>query len=136
VRIAMLVPKIIALEKPWNILRIMREVILCEKTIRKVDIVNNEIPIVKILFLPIISPSLPKGNRKIADVSIKLLITQLRLIAFVWRSLPIEGKARFTAEVRKGVRKAANVEIRSTDFLKDFSSDISAFIFIPFPLYR
>jgi len=130
----MLVPKIIALENPWNILRIMRDVILCEKTIKKADTVNNEIPIVKILFLPIISPSLPKGNRKIADVSIKLLITQLRLIAFVWRSLPIEGKARFTAEVRKGVRKAANVETRSTDFLKDFSLDSSAFIFIPFSL--
>jgi hypothetical protein len=56
--------------------------ILCEKTIRKVDIVNNTIPIVKIFFLPIISPSLPKGNRKIADVKIKLLITQPRFIAF------------------------------------------------------
>jgi len=127
------VPKIIALEKPWNILRTMRDMILCEKTIRKVVIVNNKIPIVKIFFLPIISPSLPKGNRKIADVKIKLLITQPRFIAFALRSLPIDGKARFTADVRNGVRNAANVEIRSTDFLKDFSSDASAFIFTPFP---
>jgi hypothetical protein len=82
VRIAILVPKIIALEKPWNILRIIREMILCEKTIRKVDIVNNTIPVVKTFFLPMISPSLPNGNRKIADVRIKLLITQPRFIAF------------------------------------------------------
>jgi hypothetical protein len=44
--------------------------------------VNSKIPIVKTFFLPIISPSRPKGKRKIADVNIKLLITQPRLIAF------------------------------------------------------
>jgi hypothetical protein len=125
---AILVPKIIALANPCNILRRIREVILFEKIIRNVDIVNKEIPIVKIFFLPMISPSRPNGKRKIADVSKKLLITQLRLIAFAWRSFPIEGKARLTAEVRKGVRKAANVETRSTDFLKDLFSDISEFM--------
>jgi hypothetical protein len=106
----------------------IREAILCEKTIRKVEIVKSSIPSVNTFFLPIISPSRPNGNRKIADVSIKLLITQLRLIAFACSSFPMEGNARFTAEVRNGVRKAAKVDTRSTDFLNDLSSLNSVFI--------
>jgi hypothetical protein len=43
----------------------------------------------------------------------------------------MEGNARLTADVRNGVRNAAKVETRSTDFLKLFSSDGSVFIFIP-----
>jgi hypothetical protein len=104
---------------------------LWENIIRKVDMVKSKIPIEKIFFRPIISPSRPNGKRKIADVKIKLLITQPRLIAFAWSSLPIEGKARLTAEVRNGVRKAAKVETRSTDFLKLFSWAISVFMIIP-----
>jgi hypothetical protein len=79
--IAILVPKIIALEKPWKIRKTMSETMLPENIIRKVDIVNNKIPEVKIFFRPTISPSRPNGKRKIADVRIKLLITQLKLIA-------------------------------------------------------
>jgi hypothetical protein len=60
----------------------MSEVMLREKTIRKDDIVKRIIPVEKTFFLPIISPSLPKGRRNIADDRMKLLITQLRLIAF------------------------------------------------------
>jgi hypothetical protein len=126
----MLVPKIIALENPWNIRRIISEMMLWENRIRKVDMVNSKIPRVKIFFLPIISPSRPNGIRKIADVKIKLLITQPRLIALACSSLPIEGRARFSADVRKGTRKAAKVETRSTAFLKLFSSDIPASIVI------
>ena len=91
---------------------------LCENKIRNVEMVNNRIPSEKIFFLPIISPSFPNGIRNIADDSRKLLITQLILIALAWSSLPIEGSARFTAELRNGTRKAANVVTRSTDFLK------------------
>jgi hypothetical protein len=126
----MLVPKIIALEKPWNILRIISEMMLWENIIRKVDMVNRKIPIVNIFFLPIISPSRPNGKRKIADVRMKLLITQPRLMAFAWSSLPIDGKARLTAEVRNGVRNAAKVETRRTDFLNvllSFSSEFMLF---------
>jgi hypothetical protein len=126
--IAILVPKIIALENPCNILKIISETMLPEKIIIKVDMVNNKIPIEKIFFLPIISPSRPNGNRKMADVKIKLLITQLRLIAFACSSFPMEGKARLTAEVRNGVRKAAKVETSNTDFLNDLSSLNSVFI--------
>jgi hypothetical protein len=132
----MLVPKIMALEKPWKILRIISEMMLWENIIRKVDMVNSKIPEEKIFFLPIISPRRPNGKRKMADVKIKLLITQPRLIALAWSSLPIEGRARLTAEVRNGVRKAVKVETRSTDFLKLFSSDLSAVMVIPFSWYQ
>jgi hypothetical protein len=98
--------------------------------------VNSKIPEEKIFFLPIISPRRPNGKRKMADVKIKLLITQPRLIALAWSSLPIEGRARLTAEVRNGVRKAVKVETRSTDFLKLFSSDLSAVMVIPFSWYQ
>ena len=101
---------------------------LFEKIIRKVEMVKSMIPIVKIFFLPIISPSLPKGSRKIADVRMKLLITQPILMAFACRSFAMDGRARLTADVRNGVRKAAKADTRSTDLLNDFSSSISGFI--------
>jgi len=78
--------------------------------------VNSEIPVVKTFFLPIMSASRPKGRRKIADESIKLLITQPRLMAFALRSFPIAGRARLTAEPINGVRKAAKVATSSIDF--------------------
>jgi hypothetical protein len=126
--IAILVPKIMALENPCKILKIISETMLPEKIIKKVEMVKRKIPVEKIFFLPIISPSRPNGKRKMADVKIKLLITQLRLIAFACSSLPMEGNARLTAEVRKGVRNAANVDTRSTDFLNNLSSLNSVFI--------
>ncbi|MCK7537874.1 MAG: hypothetical protein MZV63_46440 [Marinilabiliales bacterium] len=58
----------------------------------------------------------PKGRRKIADDRIKLLITQPRPIAVAFRSFPIAGRARFTAEPINGVRKAAKVATRRIDF--------------------
>jgi hypothetical protein len=90
--------------------------------------VNSKIPIVKTFFLPIISPSRPNGKRKIADVKIKLLITQPSPIAFACNSLPMEGNARLTADVRNGVRNAAKVETRSTDFLNELLSLSSEFM--------
>jgi L-asparagine transporter-like permease len=93
----------------------MRELILWEKIIRKVEIVNRKIPREKIFFLPTISASLPKGSKNIDADSIKLLITHPMLIAFAFSSLPIDGRARLTAEPRKGVRKAANVATIRTD---------------------
>jgi hypothetical protein len=126
--IAILVPKIIALENPCNILNIISETILLEKIIIKVDMVKSNIPREKIFFLPIISPSRPNGKRNMAEVKIKLLITQLRLIALACSSFPMEGKARLTADVRKGVRNAAKVDTSSTDFLNDLSSLNSVFI--------
>jgi hypothetical protein len=130
VSIAMLVPKIIALDNPWNIRKTIRERMLWENSIRNVEIVNSKIPSEKIFFLPKMSPSLPNGIRKMAEDKRKLLITQPRLIAFAWRSLPIAGRARLTAELRKGTRNAAKVETRSTDFLNVLSSVRSSVIII------
>jgi hypothetical protein len=90
---------------------------LCEKTIRKVDIVKRKMPVENTFFLPIISAKRPKGRRKTAEARIKLLITHPRLMAFAFRSLPIDGRARFTADPRKGVRNAANVATNKTVFL-------------------
>jgi hypothetical protein len=109
---------------------------LRENTISSVEIVKRSIPSEKIFFLPKISPSLPNGRRNMADDNMKLLITQPRFIAFACKSLPIEGRARLTAEPRKGVRNAAKVVTRSTDFLKDCSFEVPAFIIIPFLSYR
>jgi hypothetical protein len=101
---------------------------LQEKIIRKVDMVNNRIPIKKIFFLPTMSPSLPKGRRNIAEDRMKLLMTQPRPMAFAWNSLPIDGSARLAAELRNGTRKAAKAETRSTDFLNELLSLSSEFI--------
>ena len=65
----------------------------------------------------------PNGKRNIAEESIKLLIIHPRLIALALRSFPIEGKARFTAEPRNGVRNAANVATKRTVFFEMFYSD-------------
>jgi hypothetical protein len=134
VRIARLVPKIIALEIPWITRRTSSETILPEKTISVVVNVKSNNPSEKILFLPVISPSLPNGRRKIAEESRKLLITQPSWMALACRSFAMEGSARLTAEVMNGVRKAANTETSSTDFFDDESSVIAEFI--PLPLYQ
>jgi hypothetical protein len=128
--IARLVPNIIALDNPWNIRRTIREVILPENIIRKVEMVNSKIPTEKIFFLPNMSASRPKGKRNIAEDRIKLLITHPMLIAFALRSFPIDGKARLIAEPRKGVRKAANVATSRTDLFDVFSSVVSLFMAI------
>jgi hypothetical protein len=99
----------------------IREVKFQEKTIRKVEIVNRRMPVEKTFFLPIMSASRPKGNRNIADERIKLLITHPRPIALTSRSFPIEGRARFTADPRKGVRNAAKAATSITDRLNVFS---------------
>jgi hypothetical protein len=100
------------------ILKMIRDVMLPDRIIKKLDMVNSKIPRENIFFLPIISASRPKGRRNTAVDNIKLLITQLRLIALDSKSLPIEGSARFTAELRKGVRKAANVATKRTVFFE------------------
>jgi len=117
-----------ALANPWKILKIISEVILCEKTMRKVETVNSKMPVEKTFFLPTISATRPKGRRKTADARIKLLITHPRLIAFALRSLPIEGRARFTADPRNGVRNAAKVATNNTVFFWLFSFIFSEFI--------
>jgi hypothetical protein len=67
--IAILVPKIIALDIPWSDLKIRKLLILFVKTIEKVLIVKRSSPSRNIFFLPTISPSLPKGRIKTAVVN-------------------------------------------------------------------
>ena len=100
----MLVPKIMAPDIPWIILKAIIDVMSRANTIRSADTVNNARPAVKIFFLPAISASRPKGTRKTADESMKLLIIHPSPIALALRSFPMDGRARFTAEPRNGVR--------------------------------
>jgi hypothetical protein len=67
--------------------------------------VKRIIPYLNIFFLPFMSASLPKGRRNIAEVRIKLLTIHPSSTAVVLKSFPIEGRARFIADPRKGVRK-------------------------------
>lgn len=59
----------------------------------------------KILFLPKMSPILPKGTRKMAAARIAEVATQLKVTAPVANSLPMAGRAMLTDEPMKGVRK-------------------------------
>jgi len=118
--IARPVPNIIAPDNPWNILRTISEVILREKIIRKVEMVNSNILVEKIFFRPIMSASLPKGKRNIAAAKIKLLITHPRLIALALRSLPIDGRARLTAEPRKESGMLQKLQQEGQNFLKSY----------------
>jgi hypothetical protein len=97
VRMARLVPKIIAAEMPWKIRNIIRDSMFHEKIIRNVDNVKRDIPYVNIFFLTTISASLPKGRRNITHERIKLLAIQPSSIAVVLKSPAIEGRARLIA---------------------------------------
>jgi hypothetical protein len=125
--IARLVPKIMALDIPCTILINIRKVRLFEKMITNVDRVNNVNQPVNTFFLPKISASLPNGIRNIADDKMKLLITQLNPIALIFSSFPIDGRARFTDEPRKGVKKAAKAVTINTAFLSSLSLFFSVF---------
>ena len=102
--------------------------------IRNVEIVKRRIPVENTFFLPMISASRPNGRRNIADERIKLLITHPSSIALAFRSFPIDGRARFTAEPRKGVRNAAKVATSKTDLFDVFSSVFSEFIVTVFTI--
>jgi len=99
-----------------------------EKIIRNVETVNSRIPVEKTFFLPIMSASRPKGSRNIAEESMKLLITQPSPMALAFMSFPIDGRARFTAEPRNGVRNAANVATNKIDLFDVLPSLFPLFI--------
>jgi hypothetical protein len=99
----------------------IRDSIFQEKMIRKAENVKRIIPYLNIFFLPFMSASLPKGRRNIAEVRIKLLTIHPSSTAVVLKSFPIEGRARFIADPRKGVRKAAEADTVRTDLFNDLS---------------
>jgi hypothetical protein len=78
---------------------------------------------VKILFLPVISAILPKGTRNTAPVNRYEVAIQPKSIASVSNSLPIEGRAMFTEELMKGMRKEAKVTTNKIRFLVDVTCD-------------
>jgi hypothetical protein len=79
--------------------------------IKKDATVNVRIPMVKILFLPWMSAILPNGTRNMAEAKRYAVATQLKKIASIENSFPMEGSATLTDDTSKGVRKAATVVI-------------------------
>jgi hypothetical protein len=93
-----------------------------ERIIEKEATVNVRIPTVKILFLPWISATLPNGTRNIAEAKRYAVATQLKEIASIKNSFPMEGSATLTDDTSKGVRKAATVVTSMVIFLVKPSS--------------
>jgi len=63
------------------------------------------------------SATLPNGTRNIASVRRYTVATHASEEASIANSVPIEGRARFTAEISKGVKKAARETTISISFL-------------------
>jgi len=74
-------------------------------------------PHIKILFLPYISATLPKGTTNVAAARRYAVATQPNEIASIANSLPIEGSAMLTEEPIKGAKKAPNVATIKAAFL-------------------
>lgn len=80
------------------------------------------IPYKKILFLPYISANLPNGTRNIAEDNRYDVATQLNKIASISNSILIDGRATFTADPMKDVRKDAIEAMSNTNLLSSFLS--------------
>ena len=78
--------------------------------------VKTIIPNVRILLRPYISALRPKGTRNMAPARMYELETQLSKTASIENSRPMAGRAMFTEEPIKGVRKEPVVVTRSTAF--------------------
>jgi len=83
-------------------------------------------PQVKILFLPCMSAILPKGTRNIAAAKRNEVATQPSSTASIANSSAIKGRAMFTEETMKGVRKEPIVAISKAILLFEES-------FMPIP---
>jgi hypothetical protein len=116
------VPNIIAAPIPWKIRKQISIMADLERIIEKEATVNVRIPTVKILFLPWISATLPNGTRNIAEAKRYAVATQLKEIASIKNSFPMEGSATLTDDTSKGVRKAATVVTSMVIFLVKPSS--------------
>ena len=74
------------------------------------------IPQAKKRLRPWISASLPKGSRNMAAASRNEVATQLNETASMPNSSPMVGKAIFTEEPMKGIKKAARVAMARATF--------------------
>src|SRR3990170_1207155 len=116
---------------PCKIRREMNRGVDLQKMRRKEATANIDMPQVKILFLPWISPILPKGMRNTVAANRKAVITQLNEMAFIPSSFPMAGSATFIADPPRGVRKVPSVTTSKAALLFE-----SSFINrdVPFPL--
>src|SRR5512143_1919664 len=122
VRIAMPVPKIMALPNPWSTRNAMSACADGDTASRSDDAVKTPMPQEKTRFRPWMSASLPKGTRNTAAESRYAVGTQLMSTALMWNSLPMAGSAILTEETVKGVRNADRVAIRRVERFKVTSS--------------
>ena len=74
-------------------------------------------PYVKILFLPYMSATLPKGRRNTVAAKRYEVATHANDTASIENSLPIDGRAILMEDPIKGVRKDAIVTTSSTVLL-------------------
>jgi len=119
---AMLELKIIALPMPCISLYVISIVPVLAIAHNSEAMVNTMFPIKNIFFRPIISDSLPKGTRKIAEVKRYDIITQLIDTELRDNSWVIFGKAMLTALPRKGVKKEVTMVTTSITVLLSTTS--------------
>lgn len=103
-RMAVAVPKIIALPIPWSeraTMSIEPDVAMLHAIVARV---KKRAPEIKTFRLPFMSASLPKGRRKTAVERRYEVTVQLNETTFIPNSFPIAGKQRFMALPIKGVR--------------------------------
>jgi len=79
--------------------------------------VKTNIPQVRILFLPYISASRPKGRRQIAVARRYAVGIQLTTTASIWSSLLIEGRAMLIEDPIKVTRKVLSAATTKTVLL-------------------
>src|SRR5512142_1222594 len=130
VRIAMPVPKIMALPNPWSTRKAMSTGADGDTASRSDEAVKTPMPQEKTRFRPWMSASLPKGTRHMAADSRYAVGTQLMSTALIWNSLPMEGSAILTEETMKGVRNADRVAMRRADRFK-----IASLVMAEMPMY-
>jgi len=109
VRIATDVAKIMAPPMPWKALKAINIEVETDMPHRREEIVKVRIPQPKILLLPRMSPSLPKGTRQTADARRKDMGIQLRSTASMVNSFAMEGRAMLTEDPMKGTIKEVSV---------------------------
>jgi len=113
VRIAMEVPRIIALARPWMHLKHIRAISVGARAQPSAEAASNIMPDRKNLFLPNLSARLPIGSIKAAVVSRKPETTQFNMLWLALNSIPIVGMARLIAPLIKGVIKEVIITITS-----------------------
>jgi hypothetical protein len=115
--IALAVPKIMALPRPWSARAVMSRMPEGAKLHRKEVVVKRMMPLINIFFLPTISANLPIGTRKTAVERRNIIATQPKDTIFMPNSQAIKGRARLIELPIKGVRKLQSENIKRILYL-------------------